>query len=87
MIQELERPELPAGWVVDYKTTALQRLERKAPNNKAFRFLCEKDQNAKTIVLFNGVLKKDKELPSSTLSEAEAMQSEYRRGEGSVEDY
>lgn len=87
MIQDLERPELPSGWVVDYRSTALQRLERKAPNNKAFRFLCVKDQSSQTIVLLNGVLKKEKNLPHVIVSEAEQLFDEYNRGKGSVENY
>jgi hypothetical protein len=77
--------QLPGGWVIDYVTTSLQRLERKAPNNKAVRFLCERDDAAKTIVLFNGMLKKNKELPK--VMEAQRLQAEYRQDDGSTEDY
>lgn len=77
--------QLPSGWVVDYVTTDLQRLERKAPGKKAIRFLCEKDDKAKTIVLFNGMVKKSKDLPK--VNEANKLQQEYRSGHGTTEDF
>ncbi len=86
MIRQIE-DFLPSGWVVNYESTDLQRLSIEAPNKKAVRFLCEKTDEKKEIVLFNGMLKKRKNLPPDKVNEANKLQDEFRKGEGSVEDF
>ena len=81
MIQSVE--QIPGEWVVDYKTTNLQRLK---PNCQ-HRFLCIRLEDEKHVILLCGTLKQKKNLPADKINEAETMLSECEQGEGDVEDY